>query len=183
MEVLTKSELQVRFEEIAQKIQDGTIFIHPSDTIYGLGCNALDEKAVSKLRKIKGNATTPFSVWAPSLEWIKKNCVVDKKVEEWFKKLPGPYTLILKLKDKKAIAPSVNLGKETIGVRIPQHWFHGAVEELATPIITTAANPAGKPFMTKLDNLDQTISVNTDFVVYEGEKDAKPSQLIDLAGE
>jgi L-threonylcarbamoyladenylate synthase len=183
MEVLTKSELQLRFEDIAQKIVKGTIFIHPSDTIYGLGCNALDEKAVSKLRKIKGNVNTPFSVWAPSLDWVKKNCVVDKKAEEWFKKLPGPYTLILKLKDKKAVAPSVNLGKETIGIRIPQHWFHGAVEELNTPIITTSANPTGKAIMTKLENLDETVQVNADFAVYEGEKDAKPSQIVDLAKE
>lgn len=181
MEVLTKSELQLRFEEMAQKIQKGTIFIHPSDTIYGLGCNALDEKAVSRLRKLKGNTAIPFSVWAPSLEWIKNNCIIDKKAEEWFKKLPGPYTLILKLKNKKAVAPSVNLGKETIGVRIPQHWFHGAIEELNTPIITTSANPTGKSFMTRLENLDKEIEINADFAVYEGEKDGKPSQIVDLS--
>ncbi|MEK6937461.1 MAG: L-threonylcarbamoyladenylate synthase [Nanoarchaeota archaeon] len=179
MEVLTKSELQLRFEEMAQKIKKGTIFIHPSDTIYGMGCSALDEKNVSQLRRIKGNST-PFSVWAPSLEWIKQNCVVDKKAEEWLNKLPGPYTLVLKLKNKKAVAPSVNLGKETIGVRLPNHWFHQALEELDTPIITTSANLTGKPFMTRLENLDPMIEVNADFAVYEGEKDGRPSKIINL---
>ena len=48
MEVLTETELRMRFDEIVDKIKNGAVFIHPTDTIYGLGCNALDEKAVEK---------------------------------------------------------------------------------------------------------------------------------------
>ncbi len=180
MEVLTKAELQLRFDEISENIKKGAVFIHPTDTIYGLSCNALDEKAVAKIRKLKQRQDNPFSVWAPNLEWIKKNCVIDKKDEEWLNKLPGPYTLILKLKHKSAIAKSVNLGQETLGVRIPEHWFTKAVNKLGFPIVTTSANIAGKPFMTKLENLDPEIEVGVEFIIYEGEKSGHPSKIIDL---
>lgn len=180
MEILTKSELQLRFEEIAQKIERGTLFIHPTDTIYGLGCNALDDKAVKKIREIKQSEEIPFSVWAPSVEWIKDNCIVDKKAEAWLEKLPGPYTLVLKLKNKKAIAKGVNLGKDTIGVRIPEHWLSQAIKVLNFPLVTTSANPCGKKAMTKLENLDPLVQLSTDFAIYEGEKISNPSKIIDL---
>lgn len=180
MEVLTKAELQVRFDEVAEKIKAGAIFIHPTDTIYGLSCNALDEKAVAKIRKLKQRQDNPLSVWAPNVDWIKKNGVIDKKSEEWLNKLPGPYTLILKLKNKSAVAKSVNLGQETLGVRIPEHWFSKAVSKLGFPIVTTSANQQGKPFMTKLENLDPEIEIGVEFIIYEGEKMGHPSKLIDL---
>ena len=102
MEIITKTELQLRYEEVLQRIQDGAVFIKPTDTIYGLSCNALNKKAVEKIREIKDRATNPFSVVAPSLDWIRKNCFLDKKALGWLDKLPGPYTLITKLKNKKA---------------------------------------------------------------------------------
>ena len=52
MEILTKTELRLRYNEILQKIAAGAIFIYPTDTIYGIGCNALNEKSVTKIRKI-----------------------------------------------------------------------------------------------------------------------------------
>jgi len=180
MEILTKSELQLRFEEIANKIEKGTLFVHPTDTIYGLGCNALDEKAVHKMRQVKQNNEIPFSVWAPSIEWIQDNCEVDQKAEEWLDKLPGPYTLVLKLKNKKAVARSVNMGKDTIGVRLPQHWLSQAVKVLNFPLVTTSANPIGKKVMTKLENLDPSVEISTEFAIYEGEKESNPSKIVDL---
>ena len=90
----------------------GAVFIHPTDTIYGIGCNAEVSSAVRKVRQLKARATNPFSVIAPSLEWINENCVVTKEADEWLEKLPGPYTLILKLKNN-CVARSVNSGLNT----------------------------------------------------------------------
>lgn len=180
MEILTKKELELRKEEFTKKILSGAVFIHPTDTIYGLGCNALDEKAVERIRKIKERTDNPFSVWAPSLKWIKDNCVVDKKAEEWLKKLPGPYTLVLKLKNKKAVAKAVIPNTDNLGVRIPEHWFSKVVESLNLPIVTTSVNKAGQAFMTRLEDLEAQILGKVDFMIYEGEKQARPSKIIDL---
>ncbi|MDO8511353.1 MAG: L-threonylcarbamoyladenylate synthase [Nanoarchaeota archaeon] len=180
MEILTKAELQSRFTEIAERISRGAIFIYPTDTIYGIGCNALDEKAVAKIRKLKERPTNPFSIIVPSKEWITENCMVTKEGKEWVAKLPGSYTLIFKLKKKNAIAKSVHQGEETIGVRIPDHWFRTVVRKLEFPIVTTSANRSGKAFMTSLDDLDPKIKEGVDFIIYEGEKKGRPSKIVNI---
>jgi len=182
MEIITEAELQQRLPEIVERIKNGAVFIYPTDTIYGIGCNALDEKAVNKIRKLKESHTSPFSI-IPSKgrEWIAENCLITKEeVEEWIAKLPGPYTLILKLKNKKAIAKSVNADEDTIGLRIPDHWFSKVIEELGFPIVTTSANRSARPFMTSLEDLDQVIEDNVDFIIYEGEKKGRPSKIVNL---
>jgi len=181
METLTKSEVNYRKDELKQRIAEGEVFIHPTDTIYGLGCNALDEKAVKAIRDLKDRHNTPFSVWAPSKDWIRANCELGEEGEEWLDKLPGPYTLILKLKNKKAIAPNVYPGNGSIGVRLPNHWFNFVVEEIGLPIVTTSANRVGQQFMTSVENIDPEVQKGVRFIVYEGEKKGRPSQIIDLA--
>ncbi len=177
MQVLTQDEFNVRKEEILMKIKDGAVFIHPTDTIYGIGCNANHQSAVKRVREIKARNERPFSVIAPSKEWINENC---HNGEKWIEKLPGPYTLILKLKNKECIVDEVNMGMDTLGVRIPDHWFSNVASESKTPIITTSANITGEDFMTTLDNLDPEIESKIDFIIYEGEKHGKPSKIIDL---
>jgi len=85
-------------DEMIQRIFNNEIFIYPTDTIYGIGCNALDELAVQKIRLIKGRDDKPFSVIAPSFDWIYENCDVDVDLKKY---LPWPYTIILKKKNPK----------------------------------------------------------------------------------
>lgn len=181
--LITKDECWLKPEEISREIEKGAIFVYPTDTIYGLGCDATSSRAVSKLREMKDRPTQAFSVIAPSKDWIVKNCEVSKEAEEWINKLPGPYTLILKLKNKKAIAKEVNDSLDTVGVRIPKHWIAGLIRTLGRPVITTSANKVGKAFMTSLDNLDDDIKSKVDFIIYEDEKKGNPSTLINLAGD
>lgn len=180
METLTKSEVVLRKDELLQRMADGEAFIHPTDTIYGIGCNALDEAAVKRVRKLKDRNDTPFSIWVPNKEWVKDNCEVTDEVNRWLDELPGPYTMVVKLKKKSAIAKSVSPMRDTIGIRLPNHWFGGLVEELGMPIITTSANKTGKMFMTSLEDLDGDIKKGMRFAVYEGEKKGKPSKIVHL---
>jgi len=183
MEVLTKEEVELRKQELAEKIFKGAIFIHPTDTIYGLGCNALLSEAVKKIRELKGMRERPFSVIAPSKTWIEVNCVVSEKAAKWLEKLPGPYTLILPLKNQKAVAREVNNGVGTLGVRIPKHWISEFVSFLGFPVITTSVNKAGASFMTSLEDLDHDIKSHVDFIIYDGELFGKPSTIIHLEEE
>ncbi len=182
MEVLTKNETQLRFNELCDKVKQGCLFIYPTDTIYGIGCDATNEKAVAKLREVKGDRPTKaFSIIPPSQEWIKKNCEVDEKTQEWLGKLPGPFTIITPLKNKQTVAPNVAPDKDTIGIRIPDHWINKLVEKYDIPIITTSANKSGEPFMTKLENLDKDVEKAVEFMIYEGEKEARPSRIVNPA--
>ena len=183
MRIYIKEEVLLRKEDVLKKIKAGAIIIHPTDTIYGIGCNALDSKAVDKIRKMKNRQTMPFSIIAPSKQWIYDNCFITKNVEKWIKKLPGRYTLILKLKNKKAVVKEVNNDWGTLGVRIPKHWFTALVEKAGVPFVTTSANIAGDDFMTSIDDLNPKIKSKVDFIVYEGVKRGRPSNIIDLTKE
>lgn len=179
MDILIKEEFELRKDDIIDKIESGALFIHPTDTIYGIGCNALLSSAVKKVREIKGRPKTPFSVIAPSKQWIFDNHNITKEGEKWIKKLPAPLTLILKRKNTK-LAEEVAPGINTLGIRIPNHWFSDFVHELGFPVVTTSANIVGENFMTSLDDLDPKIKQCMAFIVYEDKKKGRPSKVIDL---
>lgn len=183
MDVLTKEEFLLRKREFLHLIREGALFIHPTDTIYGIGCDATNSEAVKAVRKVKNRWHNPLSVIAPSKEWLRKNCELTAQGEEWLDRLPGPYTLILRLKNKEAVAESVNLASGTLGVRIPEHWFSGVAGEADVPIVTTSANIHGQQFMTSLDDLSPKITAKMSFAVYEGVKAGRPSKLVDLTSE
>ena len=182
MRILNYDEFKLEKESIIDSIVNGAVFIHPTDTIYGIGCNAELSTAVKKVRLLKARATSPFSVIAPSLEWINKNCVITKEGEEWLSKLPGPYTLIFKLK-KNCVAKEVNLGLNTLGIRIPNHWIKNIVAEAEVPVVTTSVNRSNEDYMTSVEDLDPAIKSGIDFALYEGKKEGKPSKIVDLTGE
>lgn len=180
MEVLTKAELQKRYPEFLQKIQRGMIFIHPTDTIYGIGCDARNDSAVQKIRQLKQQFTQPLSVWVPSKEWVQKNCGLTKETAGWLSKLPGPYTLIVPLRSQKSVSDGVTLKGKTLGIRLPQHWLSKVVAELGFPIVTTSANRTGETFMTSLEDVDTEIEKGIEVMIYEGPKTARPSKIINM---
>ncbi|MEM4336581.1 MAG: L-threonylcarbamoyladenylate synthase [Candidatus Woesearchaeota archaeon] len=165
-------------EEIIQEIEAGAVFIYPTDTIYGLGCNALDSEAVMRVRKIKQRYSKPFSVIAPSKEWIFNNLFVQDKYEKYIEKLPGKYTLIFKIKKKNCVVKEV--ARTTLGVRIPKHWISEIVQELGFPIVTTSVNITNKNPIQKLSEINKQMANLIDFAIDEGELKNKPSRVIDL---
>jgi tRNA threonylcarbamoyl adenosine modification protein (Sua5/YciO/YrdC/YwlC family) len=167
--------------ELAGLLSSGAVIVYPTDTIYGIGCTALDERTVKRLRAIKGRGSKPFSIIAPGKAWIRGNCLVSRAAAGYLKKLPGPYTLILPLK-RKCVAPSVAPDSKALGVRIPKHWFASVVAEAGVPFVTTSVNPAGAPHMTSVEDADAGVLAKADYLVYEGPKRGKPSRVIDFTG-
>lgn len=180
MRILNIDEFNMDKDSIIQSIADGAVFIYPTDTIYGIGCNAQITGSVKKIRELKLRAANPFSVIAPSAEWIRENCNVTKEAEGWIGKLPGPYTLILKLKNPHCVAKEVNQGLGTLGIRMPKHWISKVAAEADVPVVTTSVNRSSEDYMTSLDDIDYTIMGSVDFILYEGPKEGKPSKIIDL---
>jgi L-threonylcarbamoyladenylate synthase len=174
--IVSRPEFWHRKAKFLKEIKSGAVFIYPTDTVYGIGCDATNSKAVQRVRQLKNRNVMPFSVIAPNKKWIEEHCEFK---QEWLDKLPGPYTLIMKLKDHDCLSPGVTVGRNTIGVRIPAHWIADIAETLDRPIVTTSANITGGNCMQKLEDLPREL-LHVDFIIYEGEKRGAPSELVDL---
>ena len=86
----------------------------------------------------------------------------------------------MKLKDKLAVSNYTNPGIETIGVRIPKHWFTEFIQESEMPIVTTSVNKSGEQYMTTLEDLDPDIKKGVDYIFYDEALLGKPSTLVDF---
>jgi len=156
-----------------KKIKKGKILIYPTDTLYGLGCNAKNKKSVEKIREIKGRDNKPFSVIAPSINWIRKHCIIDVPLEKY---LPGPYTIILKKKKKKFLSWVSNT--DSLGIRIPDCPFTEEIEKAKVPFITTSVNISGKPSAKRFSDISKKILNQVDLIVKAKNLSGKPSTLI-----
>lgn len=174
MRVLSKDDVLKNKSKLFKELSSGAVFIYPTDTIYGIGCDATNESAVNRIRELKQRDSKPFSVIVPSKDWIRENCVILDKAAEWLKKLPGAYTFILPLR-KQAVSKSVS--EKNIGVRIPAHWISEFVAGYGRPVVTTSVNLSGRPSASSLLEFEK---FSVDFVIFEGDKLGKPSTVVDL---
>ncbi len=183
MRTITKDELKHNPRLLAELKK--SIFIYPTDTIYGIGCDAANQELVAKVRNIKKSYNQPFSIIIPNKNMIYEYCKTNNKTREWVDKLPGAYTLIMRLKNKKKrfFAPNVNPRDDTIGIRIPNHWFYKYVKKMKTPILTTSANITGGDFMTSQENLNPDLQKQVSFMINQGEIKGRPSTIVHLEGK
>ena len=157
------------------KILKNKILIYPTDTVYGIGCNATKKGLVKKVFDIKKrDYGKPVSVIAPSKDWIFKNVVVSRKVLT--KYLPGPYTIIGRKKSKKLDYVS----KDSLGVRIPDHEISELISKANIPFITTSANISGELTANTIFELSDDLVRQVDFVIDNGPLSGTPSTLIDV---
>ena len=167
----------VSIEEARKALQNGKLLVYPTDTVWGMGCDPSNQKAVDKLFEVKGKKQNGVSVMFSNKKQIYDTCITKgkaKKIIEEF--LPGPVTLILK--SKKEFANGV-MRDGNLGVRIP---LNKTSIELAkeTPVITTSVNLHGHKIA---DSLDEAKSIFGSNCVYlDGEKPKGiESTIINLA--
>ena len=121
-----------KIQRAAAALKKGRLVVFPTETVYGLGANAKNKKAMARLRRLKERPTGPFSYHIALKPDLKKlGCIIDKPAKKLINKFwPGPLTLILKTR----------LG-EDIGVRMPAHPVALAlVKKAAVPVVAPSAN-------------------------------------------
>ena len=167
-------------EKAAELIKQGKIVVFPTETVYGIGANGLDEKAVRKLYEVKKRPLNkPISLLVSNMEMVKTIAQditeVEYKIMEKF--FPGPLTIILKKKD---IVPDiVTAGQETVGVRMPSGEIARKLVELSgVPIATPSANISGEPSGTNLLEIKKHFEENVDFYIDGGNSELGISSTI-----
>lgn len=142
--------LEEQIQKAAEMIQRGGIAAFPTETVYGIGANALDDAAVTKIFAIKGRPEeNPLIVHVSSLEQLHE--VAEEVSDEAHRLIdhfwPGPLTIIFK---KKGVVPrGVTAGLDTVAVRMPAHPVAlEIIRRAGVPIAAPSANPSGKPSST-----------------------------------
>ena len=160
-------------EKAAELIKQGKIVVFPTETVYGIGTNGLDENAVRRLYKVKQRPLNkPISLLVSDMEMVnliaKDITETEYKIMEKF--FPGPLTIILKKKD---IVPDiVTAGQDTVGVRMPSGEIARKLVELASvPIATPSANITGEPSGTNLKEIEKHFKEKVDFYIDGGESE------------
>jgi len=130
----------------AARLRRGELVAFPTETVYGLGANALDEKAVAKIFRAKGRPhDNPVIVHVSDMKMLRK---VVREVPALASRLialywPGPLTLLLSR--KSSVPSSVTAGLKTVAVRMPQGLARELVRLAGVPIAAPSANLSGRP--------------------------------------
>lgn len=171
-------------EAAAREIRAGKLVIYPTDTLYGLGANALDEAAIKQVFAAKRRSDKPLSIIVSDFGMLGKYCSVTVKQMALAKRLlPGPYTLLLH--KKSALPDALTLSSEKVGVRMPEHGFAIALaRRLGFPITATSANISGAKAPADAGEISAALREKVALVIDAGRcKYAQESTIIDLTGK
>ena len=185
MKVLKTSIDEIDEEIVSQAIKvlaDGGVVLYPTDTVYGLGANIFNNKAVRRVFEIKNRSLLkPLSILVrdvAAINLVAKVSLSQKEVMNTY--LPGPYTFIL---NKRKIVPRViTSGSTYVGVRVPDNELACRLASIF-PITTTSANLSDDEVLSNPKEILEQLDCELDLVIDVGDLDSgKPSSIIDLSG-
>ena len=172
--------------EAAELLRSGEVVAFPTETVYGLGANALDAEACSEIFRVKGRPQDN-----PLIVHIANRAMADTIIESWNEAAeicmqtfwPGPLTLVL---PKKALIPEiVTGGLETVAIRMPNHRVALAlIERTGLPLAAPSANLSGKPSPTCGTHVWQDLKGRIKLILDAGNCNVGlESTVLDLSGK
>ena len=185
---LNKDYLEVIKEAVAV-LEAGGVIIYPTDTIYGIGANALNEKSVKKVFELKERSLSkPLPMIIRNIKWVKGLAQVKKRDEETLKKVwPGKVTVVF---NKKEIVPNIlTSGHKTVGMRVPDYpLIDQLLKIFGYPITSTSANISGEEGSGDINKVIESFSCHLsrqpDLVLDVGIlPKSNPSAILDLTGD
>ena len=166
----TKYLTEKDLPQAAEIIRRGGLVGIPTETVYGLGANGLDPKAVSRIFKAKGRPQdNPLILHITDVSWLERYCkeiplTAYKLAEAYW---PGPMTMILPRKDM--VPDAVTAGLDTVGMRCPSHILcHELIRLADVPIAAPSGNTSGRPSPTTADHMREDMDGKIDAIVDGG---------------
>ena len=177
-------DIQKEVAKAYEVIKEGGIILYPTDTVWGIGCDARNSEAVKKIYQLKKRAESKSMI-------ILVNG--DRLMHQVFSNIPEvawdiidfsekPTTLILD--DPKSVARELISEDNSLGIRIVKEPFcFKLIERMKSPLVSTSANISGQPTPQGFNTIDPVIIAGVDYVVnlkQDDKKPAKPSTVIKL---
>ncbi|QTP62803.1 threonylcarbamoyl-AMP synthase [Wolbachia endosymbiont of Ceratosolen solmsi] len=168
--------------KIINAIQNNLLVCFPTETVYALACNALDNESIRKIYQIKKRSQNkPLSIFVSDIYNLTKIAKVKERYIDLINHFsPGPITYILPLKNNN-ILPN-EFFKDSIGIRIPEHPIAISIlNKLKVPIVATSINISGEKSVCKADDIPQSIKQHLSAVIEDDELvSGIESTIIDL---
>ena len=171
-------------DEVVKTLNNGGIIIYPSDTVYALGCNIFDIRAMEKLAQIKKMKLdkAQFSIICNDLSHLSEfTKPIDSATFRFLKnRVPGPFTFILEANKNLPLAYK---GKKTVGIRVPDHQIPKLiVEKLGHPIASTSIKDDDEviEYSTDPELIAEKYDHLVDIVIDSGYGDNVASTIVDL---
>lgn len=169
----TKNYSKEKLLNAANHIKSGNLVLFPTETVYGIGADGLNEKAVKKIFEAKGRKTdNPLILHVSNKDMIDTFAIIENEIEQ---KLidtffPGALTIVLKKKD---IVPNIVSGNlDTVGIRMPKNKIAIDLISLSnTPIAAPSANISGKPSGTNIQNIFDELHNKVSYIIDGGDTD------------
>ena len=160
-------------QEACQIIRSGGLILFPTETVYGLGANGLDEVAVKKIFEAKGRSSdNPLILHISDKEMLNDIATdiseIEHKLMDAF--WPGPFTIIL---NRKPVVPNiVTASLDTVGIRMPSNEIaNKLIAYSGVPIAAPSANISGKPSGTNISDIFDELSDKVDCIIDGGSTD------------
>jgi tRNA threonylcarbamoyl adenosine modification protein (Sua5/YciO/YrdC/YwlC family) len=171
-----------KIRRAVEALEAGEVIAYPTDTVYGLGCDLFNKKAVDRLYQIKGaDKSQMLSFVCRDLTEVSRYAVMHDKVYRVLKEfLPGPYCFILEA--TREVPKIVQTPRKTVGVRIPKHPVALAITaELGRPIISSTAARHGESPHPDPHEVDAEFP-GLALVLDAGGSGTVPTTVVDLTG-
>ena len=168
-------------DRAADAIRNGELVVYPTETVYGLGADALDRGAVERVFAAKGrDRDKPVSLAVPDLDAaVSYTRPTDRELQFMREFLPGPVTVLVRRAD--AVPDVLTAGRERVGVRIPDHDLALALLRRVEPITATSANVSGRPSVRRIADLGIEVRDAVAVVLDDGETPGTESTVVDVA--
>lgn len=169
-------------EEVARGLANGKTAVFPTETVYGIGTNAMNAEACEKVFEVKGRpANKPLIVLISNINMLdgivdELNEIEEKLMQKFW---PGALTIILK-KNKKCNIPNVvTAGRDNIGVRMTSGKIAGLlIDKAGVPIVAPSANISGNPTGIKIENIIEELGDRVDYILDYGDVEKSTESTI-----
>jgi len=178
------SDIEAEIVKSLSVLRSGGVILYPTDTIWGIGCDATDDQAVEKIFRIKNRPEKKSMIVliASSRDILKYVAAPPPEIWDLIENTPTPLTIIFP--GGIGLAPRLIDEEGNVAIRVVQDEFcRHLIKRLRKPLVSTSANISGKPFPESFAQIDREIIDNVDYAVNFRREDTekkKPSKIIRL---
>jgi L-threonylcarbamoyladenylate synthase len=165
----------------AAAVNDGELVAYPTETVYGLGADALDADAVSRVFEAKRrDRDDPVSLAVPTVDAAAEYVTPTDRERAFMNDfLPGPVTVVCQ---RRGMVPDVlTAGRERVGVRVPDHDLARELLAAAGPLTATSANVSGEGSARRLDDIQASLRERLAVVLDGGQTPGGGSTVVDVS--